>query len=256
MTSSIESSPIAPPGGPAAPPTKSAFQRIAGVLFNPVETFADIARRPDILIPLIVVVVISILSSIVVMPRVDFESAIRDSMADQKGEMSSEDRERVVRFGTAAAKAVGYAAPLLNVVFFAVIAAILLLVFRLLGGEGNYKQAFSVTVYSWFPLLIQGILGLIILLAKGSVPAEQLPNLVMSNLGFLVDMKQNPVAFALLSALDIFTIWTLALFIIGFSFVARVSRAKSAAVVLSLWVILLLFKVGAAAMGAMAKARR
>ena len=255
MSSSFEPSPIAPPGPPAAPSAKSPFQRIAGVLFDPVETFADIARRPDILIPLAVVIVISILSSIVVMPRVDFESAIRDSMADQKNEMSAEDQERVVRFGAAAAKAVGYAAPLLNVVFFAVIAGVLLLAFRLLGGEGTYKQAFSVTVYAWFPLLIQGIVGLIILLARGSVPAEELPNLVMSNLGFLVDMKQNPVAYALLSALDLFTIWTLVLFIIGFSFVARVSRAKSAIIVLSFWIILVLFKVGAAAMGAMARAR-
>ena len=255
MTGSFEPNPIAPPAPPAAP-SKSSFARIVGVLFNPVETFADIARRPDILIPLVVVVVISILSSIVVMPRVDFESAIREQMADSGGDMSADDQERMVRFGTAMAKAFGYAAPLLNIIFFAIIAGVLLLTFRLLGGEGTYKQALSVTIYAWFPLLIQGILGLIILLAKGSVPAEQLPNLVMSNFGFLVNMKENPVAFAVLSSLDLFTIWTLALYIIGFAFVARVSRAKAAAIVLTFWILIVAFKVGAAAMGAMAKARK
>ena len=33
-----------------APAAKNSFQRIAGVFFAPVETFADIARKPDVLI--------------------------------------------------------------------------------------------------------------------------------------------------------------------------------------------------------------
>jgi hypothetical protein len=69
-------------------------------------------------------------------------------------------------------------------------------------------------------------------------------------------MKQNPVAFAVLSSLDLFTIWTVILFIIGFSFVSRFSRAKSAAIIVPFWVLLVLFKVGGAAMGVMAKARK
>lgn len=254
MSGSIESSPMASPGPPAAP-AKSGFHRMAGVLFSPAETFADIARRPDILVPLAVIIVISIISSIVVMPRIDFESAIREQMSEAGGEMSPEDRDRMVRFSVGAAKALGYASPLLNIIIFALIAGVLLLAFRLLGGEGTYKQAFSATIYAWMPLIIQGILGLIILMARGSVPAEQLPNLVMSNLSFLVDMKENPVAYSFLSSIDLFTFWSLALFIIGFSFVARVSRAKSAAVILTLWFVMILVKVGATAMGAMARSK-
>ncbi len=254
MSDSTGSIPAAPAPIPlpaqAPPPATSGFQRLLGVLFNPIETLREIAARPDILVPLALIMLISIASSIVVMPRVDFESAIRDQMADARADMSKEDLDRTVRFATASAKVLGYAAPLLNFIFFALIAGILLLAFRLFGGEGTYKQAFSVTLYAWIPLLIKGVVALIILMAKGTVPADQLNNLVMSNLGFLADMKTNAVAYALLSSLDIFTIWSLALYIIGFAFVSRFSRAKSAAIILSLWFAMLIVKVGFAALGA------
>ncbi|MBK5258483.1 MAG: YIP1 family protein [Thermoanaerobaculia bacterium] len=259
MSDSIESNPAAPAPPPipaqAPPATTNGFQRLVGVLFNPIETLREIAARPDILVPLALILMISIASSIVIMPRVDFESAIRDSMADANSDMSKEDLDRTVRFATASAKVLGYAAPLLNFIFFAAIAGILLLAFRLFGGDGTYKQAFSVTLYAWIPLLIKGVVMLIILLAKGAVPADQLNNLVMSNLGFLADMKANAVAHALLSSLDIFTIWSLALFIIGFSFVSRFSRARSAAIILSLWFAMLIVKVGFAAIGAASRAK-
>ena len=254
MADSFGSSTVAPPDQ-AAPPTQSGFQRIIGVLFNPVETFADIARRPDILVPLLVIVVISIVTSVVMVPRVDWEATIRDQMSQSGRDMAPEDEDRAVRFGVAAAKALAYASPVVGLIMLVIIAAILLFVFRLLGGEGTFKQAFSTTLYAWMPLLVSGIIGIIVLFAKGSVTAQQLPNLVMSNLSFLTSPRSNPVLYAFLSSIDLFSFWTLALFIIGFSYVARVTKAKSAAVVISLWLVLILAKIGFAAMSAMARAQ-
>jgi hypothetical protein len=231
-------------------PATNGFKRVAGVLFAPVETFREIAARPDILVPVAVIVIISILSSIIIAPRVDFETAMREQFAQAGRNMSQEDMDRAVRFSTAIAKAMIYVAPLLNMIFFAAVAGIFLLGFRLFGGEGNFKQAFSVTLYSWMPMMIAAIAMLAILIARGNVGAEELNGLVMSNLGFLVDLKENPVVYALLSSIDVFTFWTLALFVIGFSFVSRLSRGKSAAIVLTLWVVMIVIKVGFAALGA------
>src|SRR5688572_22607939 len=254
MADSFGSSTVAPPEQ-AAPPTQSGFQRIFGVLFNPVETFADIARRPDILVPLVVTVVISIVSSIVMVPRVDWESTIRDQMSQTGQEMSREDEDRAVRFGVALAKAFAYAGPLLGLIMLVIMAAVVLFAFRLLGGEGTFKQAFSTSLYAWMPLLLSSIISIIVLLAKGTVNAEQLPNLVMSNLSFLTTPRSNPVLYAVLSSIDVFSFWTVALHIIGFSYVARVTKAKSAAVIISLWLVLILAKIGFAAAGAMARAK-
>jgi hypothetical protein len=139
-------------------------------------------------------------------------------------------------------KVLSYAAPVFSVIIFLAIAGIFLLLFRLFGGEGTFKQAFAVTVYAWFPEMIKGILTVIIMLAKGGmISPMDLPIIVRSNPAFLVDMKTNPVLFALLSNLDLFGIWTLVLFIIGFAHVARVSKAKAAVITISLRVIVALF---------------
>lgn len=239
-----------PPTIAEAPPATNGFKRVTGVLFAPVATFREIAARPDILVPMAIIVILSIISSIVIAPRVDFETAMREQFEQAGRNMSKEDMDRAVRFSTAIAKGMIYVAPLLNMIFFAAVAGIFLLAFRLFGGEGNFKQAFSVTLYSWMPMMIAAIAMLVILIARGNVGAEQLNSLVMSNLGFLVDMKENPVAYALLSSIDVFTFWTLALFVIGFSFLSGVSRGKSAVIILTLWVVMIVIKVGFAAMGA------
>lgn len=233
-----------------APPATNGFKRVTGVLFAPVATFREIAARPDILVPMVIIVIISILSSVVIAPRVDFETAMREQFAQAGRNMSQEDIDRAVRFSTAIAKGMIYVAPLLNLIIFAAVAGIFLLAFRLFGGEGNFKQAFSVTLYSWMPMMIAGIAMLVILIARGNVEAEQLNSLVMSNLGFLVDMKENPVVYALLSSIDVFVFWTLALFVIGFSFLSGLSRGQSAAIILPLWAVMIVVKVGFAAMGA------
>lgn len=225
------------------------MQRVAGALFSPGETFADIARRPDILVPLVIIMLVALISTIVVVPRLDFESMMREQL-EQNPNMSQEDIDRVVRFGAASGKVFAYASPILNIAILAIIAGVLLLAFRLFGGEGNFKQAFSVTLYGWLPFVIKGILATIIALSRQTVSADQLENLVKSNLGAFVDPKQQMVAFALLSSIDLFTIWVLVLLIIGFAHVSRLSRAKSAAIVVSLWLVTVIFRVGLAALGA------
>ena len=60
---------------PAEPPAKNTFQRIAGVLFAPAETFKDIARKPDILVPLLILIVIGFIVTALIVPRMDFATS-------------------------------------------------------------------------------------------------------------------------------------------------------------------------------------
>ncbi len=249
MTSDIGST--QPPSQPAAPEPKSnSFARIGGALFAPNETFDEIARKPDIAIPLTILLIVGFVCTFLIAPHLDFESAYRSAMESRSQEMSKEDMDRAVRIASAFGKAIMYVSPVVSAGFFLITAGILLLAFRMFGGEGTFKQAFSVTLYAWFPNLISSILTTIIVLTRKSIPADQIGNVLRSNLGFLADPKQQAVLHALLASIDIFTIWTLVLFIIGFAFVSRMSKAKSAAVVISLWIVTVIFKLGFAALGA------
>jgi len=226
-----------------AEPKPNPFQRIIGVLFSPDATFASIARRPDFVVPLVLLLVVSLAAGVIMAPHVDFGAAAREAMEQNKN-ATPEQVDKAVRISASIGKVFTYISPVLSLIGLLVIAGIVLLAFRIFGGEGDFKQAFSVTCYSSMPTIIKSVVTLIIIVAKGGIiPAQALATLVRSNLGFLVDYKANPVAFALLSSFDIFSFWFLALLIIGFSYVARVSKVKAAVTIISLWIIVLLLKL-------------
>lgn len=238
---------------PPAPATKNSFQRIAGVLFAPAETFQDIARKPDIVVPLLVIVLLGYVSTFFILQRMDWNAVVEaqmDQMKKQNPNMSQEDIDRVSKVSSSIGKVIGWVSPLMGVLWYVIVAGALLLAFRMMGGEGNFVQALSTTLYAWMPLLIFGIIMTIIIVARGSVDPTQMATVVKSNPAFLVDMKEQAVLYSFLSNFDIFTIWTIVLLILGFSTFTKTSRGKSAAIVISLWVVFILIKLGFAALGA------
>lgn len=243
-----------PPGAPP-PDTKSknVFERIAGVLFAPAETFQDIARKPDILAPLLIILVVGYISTALVIPKMDMSSITAqqiEQMRKQNPNMGEEQIAQMERFTEASGKVMGWIGPLLGVAWYAILAGILLLAFRLFGGEGTYKQAFSATLYAWIPLVLFGVIVTVVVIARGTFDPSTAVTLVKSNPAFLVDMKEQPILFSLLSNFDIFTIWTIFLLIVGFSVLSKTSRAKAATIVLSLWAAMIVVKLGFAALAA------
>lgn len=241
-----------PPVVPAAP--KSFIERVTGVFFAPDETFADIARKPDILWPLLVLCVVGVVTTILIMPHLDFDAVVAQQaelMQKQKPNVSDADLERMGSMTKAIARVGGYMAPLFMIIGYLLIALVLWGAFRLMGGEGDFKQALSTTLYSYFPrMLLGGIMGTIILMMRGSVDPSQVAAVVMTNPAFLADYKAQPILFALLASFDIFILWTIFLLAVGFSKVAQMSKMKAAAIIVSLWLVTVVLKVGFAAIGA------
>src|SRR4051812_31445204 len=234
---------------PDAEPKPNPFQRIIGVLFSPDETFRSIARRPDWVVPLLLIVIIALANGILTASRIDFGAPAREAMAQNKN-VTQEQMDRAEKFSTSMGKVAKFIGPVITIIVLLIIAGVLLLAVRLMGGEGDFSQAFSATCYAWIPNVIQGVLFTVVILAKGAtaINPQTFPILVRSNLAFLVDMKTQPMAFALLSAFDIFTIWSVVLLIIGFAYVGRISKTKAAIVVVSLWCVTILFKLVPAAL--------
>jgi hypothetical protein len=247
-----------PPAVPPASPTEntSGIGRLVGVLFSPDETFASIARRPDWVAPLVLFLVFGIVGAIVFAKKADFVSAARAQMEERH--MTQDQIDRALKIQTSVFKVFTYASPVFTVVFFLVAAAILMLAYRVMGGEGNFLDYFSVFLYAWVPRFLQScILTALIALRAEPTDVQLIPTLLRSNLAFLVDLKTQPVLFSLLSSLDIFTIWSIILMIIGFAHVSRMSKGKSAGIMVTLWGFVIVIKLGFAALGAvMARARK
>jgi hypothetical protein len=223
---------------PAAEPKPNSFARIFGALFSPDETFASIARRPTWVAPLLVLIVLSILSGFLLAPRVDWAAPAREAM-EARRDVTPEQMDRAVRMGGAMGKVIAYFGPLFLVIVMLIVAGILLLAFRMFGGEGTFGQAWAATLYANMPNVIKSIAVIVILVIRGTTQMSPmaLPTLVRSNLAFLFDPKDNPMAFSLAANVDLFSIWVLVLLIIGFAHLARVSKGKSAAIVISLWIV-------------------
>lgn len=248
MTTAIDSTQPA-----QEPATKNAFQRIAGVFFAPAETFADIARRPDILVPLLVILVIGYVTTFMVMPHLDWDAVVAqqaEMVKKQNPNVSDADIAQMGKFTTAIAKVSGYLAPVFVLIGYAIVALVVWGACRLMGGAGDFKQALSTTLYAHFPRVILGIVMAVVIMARGTVDPSTMATVVKSNPAFLVDMREQPVLFALLSSIELFQIWTIVLLVIGFAMLTKLSRAKTAAIIISLWIILLVVKVGFAALGA------
>ena len=249
MTTDIQS-----PGSPPPPePKKNVFARIAGVLFAPAETFQEIARRPDVLGPLLFILVIGYVCTALVMPKLDISNMTAqqtEQMRKQNPNMGEEQIAQMERITAASTKVFGWLGPIFGLAWYAIVAGALLLAFRLMGGQGTYKQAFSATLYAWMPLVLFSVISAVVIMARGSFDPMTAATLVKSNPAFLVDMKEQPVLFSLLSSLDIFTIWTIFLLIVGFAALSKTSKAKAAVIVIALWLVVIVIKVGGAAFSA------
>lgn len=242
------------PAAPAAgAPKPNPFERIVGVLMSPVETFEAIARRPDWLVPLLIILVVAIAGGVLIASHVDFAALGREAveMNPRSATMSSSQMETGARFTAAIMKISAYASPAISAIVLLIVAGVLLLTCRLFAGEGDFRQAFAVTVYAWYPRVIKGILGTVVILTRKSLSIIDLQNPVMSNLGFLFDAKSKPLPFALAASVDLFAIWSVVLLIIGFTAVSRLSRARSAAVVVGWWIVVNLFALIGPAMQAL-----
>jgi Yip1 domain len=250
----IESAGIPPAPPVEAAPTKNSFERLVGVFFYPTETFRDIARKPDILIPLIILTLFGFATTLLIMPHLDFDALVAqqaEMMQKKNPNISDADLAQMGRFTKAMAKVGGYFGPVFIIIGYLVIALVLWGAFRLMGGAGDFKQSLSTTLYAYMPrMLLGGIIGTIIVMARGMVDPTQMASLVKTSPAFLVEMKEQPMLFALLSSLDVFVLWTLFLLVLGFSIVSRLSRAKSAAIVITLWLITVVVKLGFAALNA------
>lgn len=216
---------------PPAEPKPNTFQRLVGVLTAPDETFASIVRRPNWLTPLLLMVVLSIVGAVVLVPRIDINSSLQE-----QAEMSGRPLDpHAAKFVGAFVKMTMYVSPLIAIAIIALCAILLLIAFRMFGGEGEFSQAFSIVLYSWTPQLIRSIVSMIVLLQRPSFKLMEMQEPIRSNLSFLVQMKTQPFLFALLGSLDIFTFWTLFLLVVGFARMSRFSRTKSAVIVLTMW---------------------
>jgi len=241
---------------PAEPAQIGALGRLSGALLNPRETFADIARRPSWIAPIVLLTIISVVFLVVLTQRVGWERIVRQSIeqnpraAQQMAQLSPEERRQRVEQGARIAKITGYVIGIVgSLLFAAVVAAVLLGAFNLLGAVGvSFAASLGIVSHALLPRAIVAVLGIVVLYLKDPATID-IQNLVGSNVGAFLGSDAPRWLSTLASSLDLFVVWSILLLAAGFTAAnpKKVSFGKALGVVIALYAIVTLLRVGWAA---------
>lgn len=232
-----------------APPSKSFLARFVGVYISPGETFADIARKPGFLAPLIVVMVMSVAVTETMLAKIGMERIIRMSIEQSKSaaNMSPQQIDQAVQQG---AKIGGIIAHIAGVIGAPIVMLImaglgLLIVNTLFGQQTRFGTAMSVACYANMPGVLSGVMAIALMLF-GDPEHFNPENPAPTNVGFFLNpLDTSKPLYKFATSLDVFTLWVLILLGIGFSAATgrKVKALNVFLVYFGLWAVWVLGKV-------------
>ncbi len=220
--------------------------RPINVLLDPNNTFVSIARRPTWVTPLVMLMLLATLTSTLAFGKMDVAQAVREQFAARGQTANQEQIDQGVTFF----ENLRGVAVLITLLGFPLIMMAVALVFwfafQLAGQEIDYGTSLSVTLHSMMPMAVASLLTLPVIISRDSITQREMMsgNVLVSNLSFLASSDAAPAWVALLSSLDLFSLWTVILLVIGYRTVAKTSTAKACAVVSLVWAGYVGVKVG------------
>lgn len=229
----------------------SSFGRLIGVIIAPGKTFRSICERPTWLVAFLVVVLSPVIPAIIAMPKMDWEGITRAQLERADVQLPQDQLEKRIEITEKVGPYFAYAAPIFFGIGLLLFALVFWGAFTLAGGELGFKRSLAVVSHGMVPVVVSTILSIPIILGIDKIGADvaEQGSYLKSNLAAFAPEGANAVVINLLSHLDVFSLWTLVLLIIGFAYCAKVKQSTSAITVILLWLVYIGIGVGFAALG-------
>ncbi len=220
------------------------FARITGIFTNPKDVFESIDQRPTWLIPYLIVIVITLALQFLTLDiqlqdRLDIMQA-RDLPAEQieMAQSQMEGPAKYIQF---------VAIPIVSLIILVIYSGIFLFTGNtILGGNGKFKPVFSGFAWSGLIGAVGYIVKTLLIMAKGTAHG------VTTSLAAVMPApevgERGSLVYQLLTKTDIFMIWLLVVWGIGFSVIFKMSQNKSMTMVFSLWGIWIVISLGLASL--------
>jgi hypothetical protein len=218
------------------------MSRFIGVLFSPRQTFAQVAKQPKWLGMLLIVIIVSAVAtggflSTQVGQQAYMDEAVRRAEA-AGGRMSDQQYQAVEKMlpymGYITAGGIVVMAPLMTLV----LGGILYMVFgAVLGGEGTFKQVFSVVAHCGAVSAVGQLFMLPLNFIRQSMSSAT--NLAV----FFPMLDEGSFLARLLGSIDLFLVWWVMVLAIG---MAVLYRRKTRPIAISFFAVYALIAVGIA----------
>ena len=215
--------------------------RMTRVFYAPGETFASLARKQstaDWLVPMIIGAILAVFIAQQLIPIAMMASPeMRDMPAEQREmveKMMGGEEGTVMMIGMVTA-------PISTFVTLFAAAALLLLLVKLLGGEGTYGQMMAVYAYSSLIGILKAIVVTPLMVSKETM-------VIQTGLGILFsDELLQTFAGRFLSMFELFIVWQAIVASMGLAIVGKIAFGKALTGVFV--VVIVLVAIGAAASG-------
>jgi hypothetical protein len=242
----------------------SFVEKATGIFFEPARVFRNLRSHPHWIGAFVIVVVLSLIYSFAFVQRLTPERIVEHTVerVAQMGPPFTPPPQAIEKMRTDQLSALknpieragGMVKAVVGMFVLGVFAAgLCLLLVLVFGGRINFWQALAVTFFSWLPVVaIQKILGLVILYLKSPDDLHPIRNqdtTLQDNLSLLVSGADHPVLFVALSFIGLTWFYFLWLRAKGLHYAGtKVGSSAGWGVSLILYIMLLLFAVGATAL--------
>lgn len=229
----------------------SSFGRLIGVLVSPGKTFRAIAERPTWAVAMAVLLLASAAIGYFSGTRTDYRDVITQSIRDSGRDVPPQALESQIEMMEKAGPIIsGIGAPV-AVLFFSLLGALIYWVlFKMQGSEFSYKSSLATSLHATMPVVVSLLLSLPVILSRPSLGYDDVKSgtFLKSNLSFLAPEDAPAWVAALYASVDFFTLWSLALSIIGYRASTRLSTRAVAVTVVIVTLVFIGVRVGLAAL--------
>ncbi len=225
----------------AAASEMSFMQKLISVFTAPRSAFESINAKPSWFVPYLITVAITIALQYAVM-----DITMQDQLAIMEAkDMPAEQMDAVRAQMEGPMKYIGIAMiPIATVAVWVILGGIFLLAGNIMitnSEEVTFKKMLALVSWSSLITIVAGPLRTLLVISKGTMRG------VATDLSVLLPVPaigEDPsLLYLLLSKIDVFVIWQIVLWIIGFSVFYRVETKKAAVPVLTLWAIWIVVSV-------------
>jgi len=239
---------LAEPPTPSQQSKYSAMQRLWMMFTSPGEVFSDIGIKPTWVVIMVILVILGVAAQAIIIPHVDTEATLRARLEGRGQELTEAQMENAVQQAEKFSKFGPIIGLVIAPIAWVIMAAVFFVMLKLVSSDADYSRTLSTTLHGyWPPTLVQLVLTAILVQRIGKVPQQELTNVVKANLGAFMGPDSPAWLTAAAGTISIFNIWAVALLIIGFATVGKISKGKAAAVALVPWIVWIVAKAGLAA---------
>jgi hypothetical protein len=232
-------------------PQQSALSRVVNVFIAPNKAFLGLDRKASSwVVAWLITAVVSFAYIAVIDKKVGFDKVtetqikMNQKAQDRLDKLTPEQKQQQIDLSTKITKGATYASPVLVLVIFVVIAAVLLGTFNFgFGASIRFGTMLAVVVFAYLPNLLKAVISMITLLAGADPEGWNIKNPIATNLGFLVD-QSHAALYSLATSIDIFSLWIVVLMGIGVASVSKIKRGTAIGTMFGWYIVVCVVSAG------------